>query len=378
MTPTRPALHIIGPFRGPTGYDRHTREFTRQLVRLGCPVQLTSLDHWSAPLPENQRDPWFETLSAPVNAGTALHFAMPNHCAPRPELRNVNFTMFEAARIPADWALCARAHHRIVVPTQACVEAWCAAGVPAQQMSLCPLGVDGAYFSQPAPPLHSLTAGGRPVASYRYRFLNVAELRPRKNLYGLLRTWIRATRSHDDAVLILKCSVFQPRNLELFSADLAEMQRQLGRSLADAAPVLLLLDTLSDEQMRSLYRSATHYLSMSFGEGWDLPMMEAAAAGLQLIAPAHSSYLTYLTDRDATLIPASQVPAVIETRAGSEDRLFFDGLEWWRPDEDAATAMLRDIVAGSAPSKPLPQARILQDYTWDHAGRCLLSILENL
>jgi hypothetical protein len=56
------------------------------------------------------------------------------------------------------------------------------------------------------------------------------------------------------------------------------MREQAGRDFADAAPVLLINEVLGDRQLRALYRTATHYISMSHGEGWDMPMMEAAAA----------------------------------------------------------------------------------------------------
>ena len=238
---------------------------------MGCPVQLTSFDYWSPPLPADQRDPWFETLQRPVGARIALHFTMPNHCSPRRGMCNVNYTMFEAAGIPAEWALRSREHARVAVPTEACRDAWCASGVPPAKLRVSPLGVDGDWFRQPAPRLTEIAVDGRPLDTFRYRFLNVAEMRPRKNLLGLLRTWMRATHRDDDAVLILKCSVFQRQNIALFSEDLRRTEQRAGRSLADAAPVVLVPRTLSDHQMRSLYHSATHYISMSHGEGWDRP-----------------------------------------------------------------------------------------------------------
>jgi glycosyltransferase involved in cell wall biosynthesis len=135
---------------------------------------------------------------------------------------------------------------------------------------------------------------------------------------------------------------------------------------------------LADEQMRALYQSASHYISLSFGEGWDLAMMEAACAGLHLIAPSHSAYCSYLSDRDADMIPACPVPAVPEGRAGAEDRVFFDGLTWWRPDEDAAVDVIQGIIGGSAAPKPSPQARIIREYSWENAGGHLLEILNGL
>jgi hypothetical protein len=46
--------------------------------------------------------------------------------------------------------------------------------------------------------------------------------------------------------------------------------------------------------MPGLFAAASHYWSMSHGEGWDQPMIEAAASGLRLIVPRHTAYLEYL------------------------------------------------------------------------------------
>jgi hypothetical protein len=371
-------VEVIGPFRGPTGHDRHTREFIRQLVRRGARVQLVPLHGWSADLPAGVREPWFDQLLAPVGTSLSLHFTMPSLCRPRAGRVNVNYTMFEADRIPADWAARAAAHERILVPTEACRQAWIDSGVAAEKVRVSPLGVDGDFFAQPAAPLPLVLPNGRPVASYSHRFLNIADLRPRKNHLGLLRSWLRATTAADDAVLLLKCTNPHPHSLAQFHADLADLQRAIGRSFETAAPVLFMTGILGDEELRSLYRTATHYFSMSCGEGWDFPMMESAVARLQLIAPWHSAYRTYLTADDAELIPAPAVPAVIEGRAGAEDHIFFDGSRWWRPDEDAAVAVLQKILRGESAPKRSPGERIRREYSWNRAGETLFAHLAEL
>jgi glycosyltransferase involved in cell wall biosynthesis len=369
------SLEVIGPFKGSSGYDRHTREFVREFVRQGVRVRLEHLAGWSVDLPAELRETWFDSLQAPVDAETVLHFTMPNHAWARRGKRNVNYTMFEADRIPRQWAECAAAHDLIVLPTESSFKAWANSGVPEERLRISPLGVDGQFFSAPAEPLPLTTPDGRPVACYRTRFLNIAELRPRKNHLGLLRSWIRATKRDDDAVLLLKVSVFQAGVLEQFQADVTEMQQRLGRSLADAAPVVVLGQTLTNELVRSLYATATHYISMSRGEGWDQSMMEAAAAGLQLIAPEHSAYLTYLNNQEAYLIPTNLQPVRFEGRMGLEDRIFFDGLGWWEPDEDAAVEIIRRIVGRTASLKSSPQARIIRDYTWSKATAQLIETI---
>jgi glycosyltransferase involved in cell wall biosynthesis len=96
-------------------------------------------------------------------------------------------------------------------------------------------------------------------------------------------------------------------------------EERSGKRLRDAAPIRFLFDVFADAAMPSLYAAATHYISMSFGEGWDQTMMEAAAMGLKLIAPDHSSYREYLDPSIATLVPSREVPAVYgKSYAGEE------------------------------------------------------------
>jgi FkbM family methyltransferase len=367
-------LKVVGPYKGGSGYDRLTREFVREFVRRGVRVELHDLPGWSSPLPEHAPSV-FDRFGVPVGAETVLHFTMPPHAAPEPRRCNVNFTMFEAGRIPAAWVDLAQAHERILLPSEAGLRAWADSGVPESKLRVCPLGVDAAYLFQPSAPVDLATPDGRPVASFRSRFLHIAELRPRKNHLGLLRAWMNATHRDDDAVLILKASMFQETVLPQFQADVADMQRRLGRSLAEAAPIVVMAGHLPDDMIRSLYASATHYISLSHGEGWDLPMMEAAVSGLALIAPAHSAYLTYLREEEAYLIPAPLGPVRFEGRLGREDAMFFHGLQWWHPDEEAAADVIRQIVRGSAPPKRSPKDRIAAEYSWQNAGAALLAAL---
>ena len=262
---------------------------------------------------------------------------------------------------------------RVVLPTRSSFDAWLLSGVPEERLRLCPLGVSD-FFARHAAPFPVTDRYGNPVASYRYRFLNIAELRPRKNHLGLLRAWLRATTPDDDAILIMKCD--NANALRHFADDFARIQARLGRTPSDAAPVLLIAANLTDLQIRSLLNTATHYISLSKGEGWDLVMMEAAVAGLDLIAPKHSAYSSYLREDEAVLIPSKLVPAVLEGETRAEDHVLFDGLSWWEPDEDAAVAAIRQIITGCGARKVSPRARFLREYSWANATRRLIEVVE--
>jgi hypothetical protein len=353
-------LDVVGPVRGASGYDRPTREFVRQFVALGVDVGLTNLEGWSPDLPPEMREAWFDELRRATEADTLLHFAMPTLVRLRPGARNVNYTMFEAERIPAAWADAARRCDLVVVPTQAAREAWTGSGIAGDRVRVAPLGVDGEFFAKAreSEPLPLVTVDGRPVAQFRTRFLNVGELRPRKNQCGLLRTWLQATTPQDDAVLILKCPPV-PHAVDRFVHDVHALERAAGRSLAGAAPVVLLPVLLTEDQMLGLYASATHYISMSHGEGWDQVTMDRE----------------YLEEGDAAFIDARLGPAEFHGLTGIEDQVFFDGLSWWHPDEDAAAQIVREAIAGRC-APPPPSARLAATYTWESAARTLLRALE--
>ena len=365
---------VIGPYRGSTGYDRHTRELTRQLLQNGFDIQLYEFKRWSPPLPLSQQDPFFDKLNKPTGATTCLQFLTPSHARPLNGLKNINYTMFEAVRIPDSWVESAHQMDLIIVPNQYGKNIWMESGVPGGKIEICPLAVDGKFFSGASDPLGTPLDETRPFSGYTNRFLNIAEFRPRKNHMGLIRSWLKATNKNDDAVLILKLSS-SPDTFFRFQANLRNLEKTLNKPLREAAPLVLINRQLSHDEIRALYHSSTHYISMSRGEGWDLPMMEAAAAGLNLIAPGHSGYGEYVEEKDFFVIPSRQIPVNREDFTGFGDIMFFEGLQWWEPDEEFSAQLIRDIIDRKVMAKPKPRDRIINKYTWEKSGRILADIL---
>ena len=81
---------VRGPYRRASGHDHHVREFVRHLARQGIRQQLIDVPEWGpSRLPEGARDPWFDTLHAPVAATAAVHFCMPHQVKPVADLLTV-------------------------------------------------------------------------------------------------------------------------------------------------------------------------------------------------------------------------------------------------------------------------------------------------
>jgi len=371
------SLRVRGPFRGPSGYDHHVREFVREFVRQGVAVQLIDLPSWSPMmLPRGMRDPWFDELLRPLDAEMTLHFSMPHQVEIDRATLNVNYTMFEATRVPEAWIERNLRHDLVVVPTESSRQTWLNSGMPDERLRVSPLGINPHMYGNPVEPLTFRTQAGRPVLDYTTRFLNVSELGPRKNIVGLLHAWLDATRDDDDAILILKLGRYAPGWFELLLLQMRQLEAETGRRFANAAPVEMLLDLLPDTEMPRLFAVGTHYISLSHGEGWDQSMVEAAASGLRLIAPDHSAYRAYLTRDTATLLPSREVPARFE--GDPELQALFAGSNWWEPDHEAAVTAIRAAITRPNAGPYGARDVVLRDFTWERATSSLIEVLDDL
>jgi glycosyltransferase involved in cell wall biosynthesis len=371
------AVTFRGPYRGISGYDLVVRSLAREFLGRGVRLQMIDLPRWSpGKLPWAVRDPVFRGLWQLVPSKTVVHFCMPHQADPFAGMANANFTMFEGSKVPEFWIEAHRRHELVIVPTRHCMEMWVAAGLPKDKIATCPLGVDCGTYRPGVEPLTLHDEEGRPVSSYRVRFLNVSDVVPRKNLEGLYRCWLTATNGGDDAILIMKTSCGSSKWLARFMQHLRDVERDVGRRPEEAAPILWLLNRrLPDADMPRLFASATHYWSMSRGEGWDLGMAQAGATALELLAARHTGYLTYLDDTVAHMMPVRET-AASSVWSDNLDRLF-QGATWWEPDADAAIDLLRRAIDGRLESKGTDaRERIASRFTWSHAADRLLKILE--
>ena len=357
-----------GAFTSHTGYGHFCRRLIERLRRDGVPLQAIGIlgpDSW----PE-------ESLDRPVPARAVVNCLIPLATERVPGLATVTFSMFEGTCIPPAWRRQSALSDLVLVPTLSSRLAWEAQGFPAERLRICPLGVDpeDAARGKDAAVPTLVDPNGRLVSSYRHRFLNISDFIARKNILGLLRVWLRSTTPSDDAVLILKLGKGggdAGMRAEL-GALLRLAEEGAGKRLAQAAPINLIDHPLSDAGMTGLYRAATHYWSLSHGEGWDLPMSKAGAMGLTLVAPRHSAYVDYLDDTTAHMIPATVGPALMP---GGGYYPPFHGLDWWTPDEDAATDILRRIIQGDGAPKSA-RAHLLDRFTWERSATRLLAILD--
>ena len=362
-----PGLVVRGVFRDSSGYAFAVRRFVRGLVEAGIRVRLVDLNYADTDnLPDDQLDPLLRTLDRPVRAKAVLTITTPPAVEVVPGLKTINYTMFEALDIPPLWAAQSRRHDHVVVATASSREAWLRAGHPPDRVHVSPAGVDAVEAGR-IPPAAIVDSAGRRLSDYRVRVLNVSDFNDRKNLDGVLRVWLGATRAEDSAALLLK--IGKGSGVSGGMRDLlTRVSAQVGRTLAQAAPVFLVEGKLSDADMMGLHTASTHYWSMSHGEGWDLPMAQAGAMGLTLLAPDHSAYNAYLDGRVAHMIPSPITPGITA----------YAGQDWWSPDEDEAARLLRKVIDDPDGTRRSAQSHLLEHFSWQAATRRLIDLLREL
>ena len=129
-------------------------------------------------------------------------------------------------------------------------------------------------------------------------FLCVAQFGPRKNLLHTIK-WFLEEFANDSVGLILKTN--KAKNCLMDREAVFMELRSFLQSLPESkAKVYLLHGDMSDEEIHSLYKhpKVSAFLTLAHGEGFGLPIFEAAYTGIPVISPGWSGQLDFLCDEN--------------------------------------------------------------------------------
>jgi len=131
-----------------------------------------------------------------------------------------------------------------------------------------------------------------------FNFLAVAQAGPRKNLLNTIKWFIEEFRN-EDVGLVVKSNISKNCLMDRNKL-LGDMQRFLRQQGERQCKVYLLHGDMTDQEMHSLYRNPQidAFVSLPHGEGFGLPIFEAAYSGLPVIATGWSGQLDFLIDEN--------------------------------------------------------------------------------
>jgi len=131
--------------------------------------------------------------------------------------------------------------------------------------------------------------------STKFNFLTVAQWGPRKNLGATIKWFVEEFIDNPDVGLIVKTFVRGGSVIDK-NAISTEIKKLLSKYESRKCKVYLLHGDLTDEEMHSLYKNkdVNALISLTHGEGFGLPLFEAAYCGLPVVATDWSGHLDFL------------------------------------------------------------------------------------
>ncbi len=128
-----------------------------------------------------------------------------------------------------------------------------------------------------------------------FNFLCVAQLSPRKNTEQLIRCFIEEFRDNEDVGLIIKANMAKNSLVDRINT-VNGFKQLLNKYGERKCKVYLLHGFLTDNEMAALYTNPKikALVSTTHGEGFGLPLFEAASYGLPVIATDWSGHLDFL------------------------------------------------------------------------------------
>ncbi|MBR6463260.1 glycosyltransferase, partial [bacterium] len=159
----------------------------------------------------------------------------------------------------------------------------------------------------------------------------VFEWGERKAPEELIKAFNRTFRAKEPVVLLCKANCTDP------SVNVPEIIRNLNLDPEGGRIEFIFNKYLPYYQLGSLYRSADCFVLATRGEGWGMPILEAMACGLPVIATNWSAQTTFMNSYNAYPLQVKKlIPAVAKCP-------YYKGFQWADPDSDHLSALMRHV-----------------------------------
>jgi len=357
---------------GLAGYAKMNREISTRLSK-SIRVKLVSE---SAPeissIPDSEKAKLNSLKETPVSVNATLVRGYTPRCEYSPG-RRVCYTMMETQTVHPDFVRRLNYHYdECWTPTSWNRDTFRDSGVRIP-ISVVPLGVDPEIF-KPTPSRRMLEADllSTPRCGTRelprgFVFISLYQPTFRKGVHELLAAFETAFGEDPEAALILATTVHSYKSVQEELSKLRVRSRVYG-----------LTGALTDQSLADLLRSSQAYVSASIGEGWNLPLCEAAACGVPVIAGRHSAHSDILDDTNAFLFdPEGYAPVL-----GSEKVcLWYENQSFARFGKrsiDHLISLLREVkesYSNACSTARRASELIRSRFTWDLSA---MRALENI
>ncbi len=182
------------------------------------------------------------------------------------------------------------------------------------------------------------------LGSSKFNFLTVAQVSPRKNVETTINAFISEFHDESDVGLILKINIANNSHMDRESVKKA-LQVLKEQWPNKKCQIHLLHGNLTDSEMRGLYKhkKVSCYVTSSHGEGFALPVFEAASSGLPIIAPQWGGYTDYTTIDSVSHIVGVDYKIGPVQKEAIWDGVIEKGANWCFTDINSLRFKMREV-----------------------------------
>lgn len=204
-----------------------------------------------------------------------------------------------------------------------------------------------------------------------YIFYTIGENNERKNLRDLIRAYTCAFSRYDNVSLVIKTN--EPIK-DMVQGIQAEMRI---REKAIQPLVYSISDYLSDDEMYSLHQSCDCFVSMTHGEAWCRPALEAALCGNKTLVTSGTGMDTFLdfayNDRETGRIESNKVPCDVMRPPLKH---YYTANDSWRaPDMNHMIFAMQEAYNAGRQEKQWNNA-LADEYSYTRIGERIKKCLE--
>lgn len=189
----------------------------------------------------------------------------------------------------------------------------------------------------------------------------------RKNLFYTIKWLSEILADRPDVGIIIKTNMIRNSKVDEVGCINILNQVILNCKKGPGPNFYLLHGLLSNKEIAGLYRhpKITGFLTLGHGEGYGIPVLEAATSGLPVIAANWSGYLDFMNLGKFIKVPYKIAPV---DSSKVDNKLFMQGSQWAYPDETEAKKQISKFVDNYKLPKEWAkelQAKLLDTYSFD-------------
>lgn len=351
-------LNIYANISGKTGYALHGLNFFKALNKL-TPLCLIPKNGALPEAPDQDIIQMISRIPEMSFDDTAINLDFGVDLLRFGGKNKIAYTVFETT-IPNLHTLNAlKQMDQVWVPTSWAKDILISHQIPKEIIKVIPEGIDPEIFNNQVIPFAEFEK------FESFRFLSVGKWEARKNPQQLLKAFDMAFEPHEPVHLVVQF------NSEIQGLQKLDVKKEIAKlGLKNHAKIITVDQKLAqDSDMAKLYKSCHCLASATRAEGWGLPLIEAMACGLPVIAPAYSGPTAYMT-------PQNSYPIPIEGLEDAYCPLFFQNKgqhgQWAKIKTKTLADQMRYVYENQDHAQKIGQAaatEIQQNWTWKHAAQ---------